>query len=70
MSRSAGRRRYREARVEPGEIITVVGFVEPFDQLSDPSGADAMTGWAGDGGAATDEAMAADLGQCLATARY
>jgi hypothetical protein len=44
---SGGRRRYREARVEPGDVITLVGFVEPFDQLPDPSGADAMTGVAG-----------------------
>jgi hypothetical protein len=41
---SAGRRsrRYREARIEPGEIVTVLGRALPFDQLDDPSDADAF----------------------------
>jgi hypothetical protein len=38
----AGRRkrRYAEARIEPGQVVTVVGQALPFDQLSDPEGAD------------------------------
>jgi hypothetical protein len=35
-------RRYSEARIEPGDVITVVGRAMPFDQLADPSGADVI----------------------------
>jgi hypothetical protein len=38
--RGSGHRRYREARIEPGDTVTIVGFVEPFEQLPDPAGAD------------------------------
>jgi hypothetical protein len=34
------RRSYTEARIEPGQIVTVVGQALPFDQLADPDGAD------------------------------
>jgi hypothetical protein len=34
------RRRYAEARIEPGQVVTVVGQAIPFDQLPDPRGAD------------------------------
>ena len=34
------RRRYAEARIEPGQVVTVVGQAIPFDQLPDPDGAD------------------------------
>ena len=34
------RRQYREARIEAGDVITIVGFVEPFNQLPDPAAAD------------------------------
>ena len=34
------RRRYREARLEPGDPITVVGRALPFSDLADPSEAD------------------------------
>lgn len=33
-------RRYVEARIEPGQIVTVVGRALPFDQLRDPAAAD------------------------------
>jgi hypothetical protein len=33
-------RRYREARIEPGEIVTVVGSAVPFAHLDDPDAAD------------------------------
>ena len=36
----ARRRRYTEARLEPGEIVTVLGRALPFDQLDDPEWAD------------------------------
>ena len=32
-------RSYREARIAPGDTITLLGYVEPFDQLPDPTGA-------------------------------
>ncbi len=35
-----GRRDYEEARLEPGETVTVVGTALPFDQLPDPATAD------------------------------
>jgi len=35
-------RHYREARVEIGDVVTIVGQALPFDQLSDPSGADGL----------------------------
>jgi hypothetical protein len=31
---------YREARIEPGQQVTVIGRALPFDQLDDPDGAD------------------------------
>jgi hypothetical protein len=56
----SGRRTYREARIEPGDVVTLVGYVEPFDQLPDPTGADdASFGDAGD--PLADPAIAADL---------
>ena len=39
-----GRRRYREARIEPGEIVTVVGRALPFSELSDPTDANLVDG--------------------------
>lgn len=43
---SVGRRarQYAEARIEPGDVVTVVGRALPFDQLDDPASADSMTG--------------------------
>ena len=35
-------RRYREARLEPGDAVTVVGAAVPFGHLDDPSGADSL----------------------------
>jgi len=40
--RGSRSRHYREARVEIGDVVTVVGQVLPFDQLTDPSGADRL----------------------------
>jgi len=34
---SAGKRHYVEARIEPGDIVTIVGRALPFGQLGDPS---------------------------------
>jgi hypothetical protein len=62
-----GHRRYREARLEPGDVVTMVGFVEPFDQLPDPTAADDASfadGLAGD--PLADPAIAADLAEARA----
>jgi hypothetical protein len=37
-----GGRRYREARLEPGDTVTVLGVALPFGHLEDPSGADRL----------------------------
>lgn len=38
-------RRYREARLEPDDVVTIVGRALPFSDLADPAAADAGTGW-------------------------
>jgi hypothetical protein len=38
--REHGRREYREARLEPGDAVTIVGWAIPFRDLEDPAGAD------------------------------
>jgi hypothetical protein len=51
-------RHYREARIEVGDIVTVLGMALPFDQLADPAGADN----AGSGDPVlTDPEIAADV---------
>ncbi len=51
-------RHYKEARIEPGDVVTVMGRALPFDQLSDPAAADVL-----DPGSpsADDPEIAADL---------
>jgi hypothetical protein len=62
-----GRCDYREARIEPGDIVTIVGMALPFDQLPDPSGAEVTTGSGLDaGGAIADPEVAADLAEARA----
>ncbi len=61
-----GRRSYREALIEPGATITILGFVEPFDQLPDPNGADQAENAAG-GPTDSDLAIAADLAAARAS---
>jgi hypothetical protein len=57
------RRDYEEARIEPGDTVTVVGTAMPFDQLPDPAGADLSDGEAVGGplAATADPEIAADL---------
>jgi hypothetical protein len=50
--------RYREARIEPGQRVTVIGRALPFDQLEDPDGADES---AFDPLGVTDPEIAADI---------
>lgn len=54
-----GRRHYREARLEPGDAITVVGRALPFGDLPDPAGADIGSG--ADVVGDSDPEVAADL---------
>jgi hypothetical protein len=62
-----GQREYEEARIEPGDVVTIVGMVQPFDQLPDPAGADAATGEGLDAtGAIGDPEIAADLAEARA----
>ena len=55
---SSRSRHYKEARIEPGDVITVMGRALPFDQLADPGAADVL-----DPGSpsADDPEIAADL---------
>ncbi|HET7473423.1 MAG TPA: hypothetical protein VFJ71_09880 [Candidatus Limnocylindrales bacterium] len=60
---SHGRRHYREARIEPGDIVTVIGRALPFSDLSDPTEANVL-----DGGAvgADDPEIAGDIAEARA----
>jgi len=65
---AGGSRRYEEARIEVGDLVTIVGTALPFDQLTDP--ADAAFGDVAVGGplAATDDPeIASDLAAATAT---
>ena len=55
--------RYREARIEAGDTVTVVGRVLPFSELDDPSGANLVDGGGLD---AADPEVAADLEEARA----
>lgn len=66
LARLAGRGRchYEETTIEPGDIVTIVGRILPFDQLDDALGADlsdASTAVGGPLAATTDPEIAADL---------
>jgi len=57
-----GRRSYREARLEPGDLVTILGRAVPFSDLSDPAAADI-----GDRSVALDDPeVAADLAEARA----
>jgi hypothetical protein len=58
-----GKRRYREARLEPGDEVTIVGRALPFGDLGDPTEADLAND---DGVAADDPEIAADLAEATA----
>jgi hypothetical protein len=60
---------YEEAWIEPGETVTIVGTVLPFDQLPDPGTsdlADAALAIGGPLGATSDPEIAADLAEARA----
>jgi hypothetical protein len=60
---SPRRRRYREARLAPGDAVTVIGRAMPFSDLADPDEADEASG---SGVAADDPEVAADLAEARA----
>jgi len=57
------RRHYREARLAPGDAVTVIGRAIPFSDLADPTEADEAIG---SGVAADDPEVAADLAEARA----
>jgi hypothetical protein len=57
------RRRYREARLAPGDAVTVIGRAMPFSDLTDPTEADEAIG---PGVSADDPEVAADLAEARA----
>ncbi len=59
-AREQGKRRYREARLEPGDAVTIVGRALPFGDLSDPAEADTALG---SDVAHDDTEVAADLAE-------
>jgi hypothetical protein len=58
-----GGRRYREARLEPGDVVTVIGAAVPFGHLADPVGSDRLTVGAV---AVDDPEVAADIAEARA----
>jgi hypothetical protein len=65
-----GRRHYREARIEPGDVVTIVGRAVPFGDLSDPRAANLLDGsmvTEGDPEVAADLAEARQAGLLAAT---
>jgi hypothetical protein len=59
------RRRYREARLEPGDAVTILGRALPFSELADPAEADVADGRA----TAGDVEVMADLAEARAAGR-
>ena len=57
------RREYREARLEPGDAVTIIGRALPFRDLDDPDGADLGMGG---GELESDPEVAADLAEARA----
>lgn len=57
---SSGRLRYHEARLAPGDAVTIVGRALPFSDLADPTEADQSIG---SGVALDDPEVAADLAE-------
>jgi hypothetical protein len=63
---SGSGRRYREARLEPGDLVTVVGGVVPFGHLEDPSGADRLDRLGDPLAGLDDPTVAADIAEARA----
>jgi len=70
LAASRGRWHYQEARIEPGDVVTVIGQVLPFGDLDDPVSANLLDGSVDpttDPEIAADLAEAQDAGQLAAT---
>lgn len=65
-SMAARRRHYREARLGPGDTVTILGRAMPFSDLADPTEADEATGSAI---ALDDPEVAADIAEARAAGR-
>ena len=63
---SRRRRHYREARLAPGDAVTIVGRAMPFSDLADPTEADEALGM---GIALDDPEVAADIAEARAAGR-
>jgi hypothetical protein len=59
---SGWRRHYQEARIQPGDMVTVIGQVLPFHDLDDPAGANLVDG-------SIDPAFDPEIASDLAEAR-
>ena len=59
-------RRYREARLEPGDVVTVVGTALPFGHLEDPNGADLLDHWDDPSAGLEDPTVAAEIAEARA----
>ncbi len=60
-------RRYREARLEPGDVVTVVGTALPFGHLEDPNGADLLDHWDDPSVGLEDPTVAAEIAAARAS---
>ena len=60
LAAGSGRRHYEEARIDVGEVVTVIGEVLPFSELDDPESANVVDGSADP---ASDPEIAADLAE-------
>lgn len=63
---SGGGREYEEARLEPGDVVTVVGTALPFGHLPDPFGADRMDRAADPLAGLDDPLVAAEIAEARA----
>jgi hypothetical protein len=63
LASTSGPNHYREARIEPGETVTVIGRVLPFADLDDPAAANLLDGTGLD---SADPEIAADMADAQA----
>lgn len=66
MQAGSGRKRYLEARLEPGDVVTVVGTALPFGHLEDADGADLLDRWDDPLVGLEDPTVAAEVAQARA----